>query len=126
MIQIDNINFAGSELFASADSFLNELSETDTRTILGGKSGGGRGGRGGKKGKGGSKGGGSQFINPGFNGGGPVAQPNPQPQPFYYPQYYGGYYGGFPGYGFDDGGFDDDYYFEPAPRGGRGSCGCGA
>lgn len=39
-IEISNLNSAGSELFAGTDNFLNELTETDTTQIHGGKKGG--------------------------------------------------------------------------------------
>jgi hypothetical protein len=38
-ITVSNLNFAGSDLFASADSFLTELQDTDTAQIRGGKGG---------------------------------------------------------------------------------------
>jgi hypothetical protein len=70
-IQISNLNIAGSDLFAGADSFLTELQETDTARIIGGGSGkGGCGYGGGKSGKGGygggksGKGGYGGFCNP--------------------------------------------------------------
>ena len=42
-IEISNLDAAGSDLFASADSFLTELQPTETTQIFGGwRSGGGR------------------------------------------------------------------------------------
>ena len=44
-IEISNLNAAGSDLFAGADSFLTELETTETTQIFGGWRGGGWGGR---------------------------------------------------------------------------------
>jgi hypothetical protein len=51
LIEISNLNTAGSDLFAGADSFLTELEKTDTNQIFGGGGygGGGYGGGGYKK-----------------------------------------------------------------------------
>jgi hypothetical protein len=55
-IEISNLNTAGSDLFADADSFLNELQPTDSRQIFGGKWGsGGNGGNCGNYGGGGRR-----------------------------------------------------------------------
>jgi hypothetical protein len=47
-IEISNLNTAGSDLFAGADSFLTELQTIETTQIFGGSKGG-NGGYGGKK-----------------------------------------------------------------------------
>jgi hypothetical protein len=60
LIEISNLNPAGSELFAGTESFLTEIQETDSRQIFGG---GGHGGGGG-----GSKGGGSKKGSKGGGG----------------------------------------------------------
>jgi hypothetical protein len=64
-IEISNLDAAGSELFADADSFLTELETTETTQIFAGRRGGGgergNGGNGGKRdergGRGGKRGG---------------------------------------------------------------------
>ena len=56
LIEISNLNRAGSELFAGTESFLTELQETDSSQIFGG--GGHGGSKKSKKSKKGSKGGG--------------------------------------------------------------------
>jgi hypothetical protein len=90
-IQISNLNPAGSDLFADADSFLTELQDTDTARIIGGKSGkgGGCGYGGGKSGKGGY--GGGKSGKGGYGGGksgkggyGGICNPMPPCAPVYY------------------------------------------
>jgi hypothetical protein len=101
-IQISNLNPAGSDLFADADSFLTELQATDTARIIGGgKSGkgGGCGYGGGKSGKGGYGGGksgkggygGGKSGKGGYGGGksgnggyGGICNPMPPCAPVYY------------------------------------------
>jgi hypothetical protein len=87
LIEISNLNPAGSELFAGTESFLTELQATDSRQIFGG---GGHGGGGGSKG-GGSKGGGSKGGG-GYGGG----------------YGHGGGYGGGGGYGHGGGCYNSD------------------
>ncbi len=50
LIEISNLKPAGSELLASAESFLTELQETDSRQIFGGGGHGGGSNKGSKKG----------------------------------------------------------------------------
>jgi hypothetical protein len=59
LIEISNLNLAGSDLFADTESFLTELQETDSNQIFGGGGKGCGGGSGKNKGskKKGSKGG---------------------------------------------------------------------
>ena len=62
LIQISNLNAAGSDLLAGTESFLTELQDTDTTQIIGG---GGHGhGRGSKKSKKSKKGSRSGGCNP--------------------------------------------------------------
>jgi hypothetical protein len=82
MIEISNLNTAGNDLFADTESFLNELQDTDSNQVFGGKGksgnkgyggygcGGGYGG--GKSGKGGYGGGksGKGGYGGGYGGGG--------------------------------------------------------
>jgi hypothetical protein len=100
-IQISNLNPAGSDLFADAESFLTELQDTDTARIIGGGSnkGGGCGYGGGKSGKGGYGGGksgkggygGGKSGNGGYGGGksgnggyGGICNPMPPCAPVYH------------------------------------------
>jgi hypothetical protein len=90
-IQISNLNLAGSDLFADAESFLTELQDTDTARIIGGGSnkGGGCGYGGGKSGKGGYGGGksgkggygGGKSGNGGYGG---ICNPMPPCAPVYH------------------------------------------
>ena len=58
LIQISDLNPAGSDLFAGTESFLTDLQENDSNSIFGGGKKG-RGGRGRKSGSGSGKGSGS-------------------------------------------------------------------
>jgi hypothetical protein len=60
LIEISNLNLAGSDLFADTESFLTELQETDSNQIFGGGGKGCGGGSGKKKGSKGGYGGGSK------------------------------------------------------------------
>ncbi len=55
LIQISDLNPAGSDLFAGAESFLTDLQDNDSSNVFGGGKKG-RGGRGGKSGSGSGKG----------------------------------------------------------------------
>ena len=77
MIEISNLNLAGNDLLADSESFLTELTATDSNQIFGGKKKGhgrrsGKGGKG-KSGKGGKgksgKGGNSGSYGGGYGGG---------------------------------------------------------
>jgi hypothetical protein len=73
LIEISNLNPAGSELFADSESFLTELQETDSRQIFGGGGCGYGGGSSKGSGKGSSKGSGkgsSKGSSKGSKGGG--------------------------------------------------------
>jgi hypothetical protein len=64
-IEISNLNSAGSELFADADSFLTELQTVEVTQIIGG---GGHGGHGGGSGRGGYGGHGGKSGRGGYGG----------------------------------------------------------
>jgi hypothetical protein len=80
-IEISNLQPVGSDLFNTEDSFLSELSETEAKQTIGGKSGK----------KSGRHGGMTIFYAP----------------PVYSGGYYGGYRGGYRGY---YGGYRGGYY----------------
>jgi hypothetical protein len=104
MIEISNLNAAGSDLFAGNESFLNELQATEANDIVGGS-----GGKKNSKNKGGNNYGGGNY-------GYPVYIP--------FPVYTGGGYpgGGYPGGGYPGGGYPGGGYPGGGYPGGGGSC----
>jgi hypothetical protein len=82
MIEISNLNIAGSDLLADNESFLTELQDTDSNQVIGGKKGGSKGyggygcgygygyGGGSGRGRGGYDGRGGSGRGRGYGGGG--------------------------------------------------------